>query len=275
MKKIKSSFILKIISNSIIEKKKLELFKYNKFFQNKIKINLTNYQHFSGKYIIYESKDIGKIYNGLNDTLIYEGGYVNGKRNGKGKEYHNGELIFKGMYNNGKRNGKGKEYRFGKFIFEGMYIKGERNGKGREYNDGELIFKGLYSKGKRNGKGKEYKKGKLIYEGNYEDGEKSGIFKHYNDYYSNNFKYKEYSDDITVEELNKEYNENRRLIFEGEYLNGEKNGKCKEYNKNGKIIFEGEYLNGMKWNGKGFNEDKETNYAISNENIKNITKKEI
>ena len=28
--------------------------------------------------------------------------------------------------------------------------------------------------------------------------------------------------------------------FEGEYLNGEKNGKGKEYDK-GKLIFEGEY----------------------------------
>ena len=41
---------------------------------------------------------------------------------------------FKGEYLNGKRNGKGKEYdKFGKLIFEGEYINGERNGKGKEY----------------------------------------------------------------------------------------------------------------------------------------------
>ena len=40
------------------------------------------------------------------------------------------------------------------------------------------------------------------------------------------------------------------LKFEGEYLNGEKNGKGKEYNEEGELIFEGEYLNGKKWNGK-------------------------
>ena len=39
-------------------------------------------------------------------------------------------------------------------------------------------------------------------------------------------------------------------IYEGEYLNGEKNGKGKEYYDNGQIKFEGEYLNGKK-NGKG------------------------
>jgi len=41
------------------------------------------------------------------------------------------------------------------------------------------------------------------------------------------------------------------LIYEGEYINGKRNGKGKEYNLEGKIIFEGEYLNGKKkWNGK-------------------------
>ena len=40
------------------------------------------------------------------------------------------------------------------------------------------------------------------------------------------------------------------MIFEGEYLNGRKNGKKKEYYDNGKIKFEGEYLNGVR-NGKG------------------------
>ena len=34
------------------------------------------------------------------------------------------------------------------------------------------------------------------------------------------------------------------LIFEGEYLNGERNGKGKEYYYNGNLEFEGEYLNG-------------------------------
>ena len=40
------------------------------------------------------------------------------------------------------------------------------------------------------------------------------------------------------------------LIFEGEYLKGEKNGKGKEYNNNGILKFEGEYLKGKR-NGKG------------------------
>ena len=36
---------------------------------------------------------------------------------------------------NGKRNGKGKEYYdAGKLIFEGGYLNGEKNGKRKEYN---------------------------------------------------------------------------------------------------------------------------------------------
>ena len=58
--------------------------------------------------------------------MIFEGKFLNGKRNGKGKEYYeNGEIDFEGEYLNGKRNGKGKEYdrSFGKVIFEGEYLK--------------------------------------------------------------------------------------------------------------------------------------------------------
>ena len=38
-----------------------------------------------------------------------------------------------------------------------------------------------------------------------------------------------------------------KLIFEGDYLNGERNGFGKEYSSlDGKLIFEGEYANGKR-----------------------------
>ena len=40
------------------------------------------------------------------------------------------------------------------------------------------------------------------------------------------------------------------MKFEGEYLNGERNGIGKEFDHNGKIIFEGKYLKGKRWIGK-------------------------
>ena len=67
-------------------------------------------------------------------------------------------------------------------------------------------------------------------------------------------------------EMEKEKNNQYgKLIFEGEYLNGERK-KGKEYNKYGKsifeggdLLFEGEYLNGERWNeeGKEYDDDDE------------------
>ena len=67
-----------------------------------------------------------------------------------GKEYNNyGNLIFEGECLNGKRNGKGKEYYDGKIEFEGEYLNGKRNGKRKEYNKDKLIFEGDYLNGKK------------------------------------------------------------------------------------------------------------------------------
>ena len=61
--------------------------------------------------------------------------------------------------------------------------------------------------------------------------------------------------------MGKRYNDKNKLIFEGEFLNMNENGKGKEYSAlNGKLLFEGEYYNDYK-NGRG------TEY-YSNNNIK-------
>ena len=59
-----------------------------------------------------------------------------------------------------------------------------------------------------------------------------------------------------MEKVNEYYN-NENLKFEGEYRNGEKNGKCKEYYGDGELEFEGEYSNERRWNGiaKGYDFD--------------------
>ena len=63
----------------------------------------------------------------------------------------------------------------------------------------------------------------------------------------------------------KEYSSyNDRLIFEGEYKNGKRNGKGKKYDYNGKLEYEGEYLNGKR-NGKGKVYDFEGNLRFEGE----------
>ena len=49
-----------------------------------------------------------------------------------------------------------------------------------------------------------------------------------------------------------EYNSDGILQFEGEYINGLRNGKGKEYYDNGSIQFEGEYLHDKRWNAIGY-----------------------
>ena len=171
---IHSKYILKHIFSLIDEKNILKLIMYNKNYQEKFEINIENYKKKSKIYKIAEKNGKGKEFHSYNNKLIFEGEYLNGKRNGKGKEYfYDNVLSFEGEYLNGKKwKGKGKEKRNNEIIFEGEYINGKRwIGKGKEYyeyRNRQLKFEGEYLNGERNGKGKEYDiNGKLIYEGEY------------------------------------------------------------------------------------------------------------
>ena len=255
MKNVKSFYIIEIFFSYLEEKQKLKLVKKNKNLQKYLNITINNYIHFTGKYIIYESKGKGKEY--CKERLIYEGEYLNGSRNGKGKEFNefdgNCILIFEGEYLNGKRNGKGKEYfnNNGKLKFEGQYLNGKRNGKGKEYyyngkgeylNGYELLgteYKNGKIKNQCNrvkGIGKKFEYRRKLFEGEYLNGKKNG--------------------------KGKEYFENN-LIFDGEYLDDKRNGKGKEYYHNGKLKFEGEYLNDKRWNGKGYDISNNLIYELN------------
>ena len=195
LKNIISIYFNRLLFSHLQEKLKLKILKYNKSLQKAINISLPNYKLFTKKFILYETKERakGKEYN-LTGTLLYEGEYLNGERNGKGKEYSLQELKFEGEYFKGKRwtgikmqyfmDGKIRaeyEYSNGKITNIKQYeIFGEINelkeGKGimKEYTyDGVFIFEGEYLNGKRNGKGKEYvNEDKLVFEGEYLDGKK-------------------------------------------------------------------------------------------------------
>ena len=130
---------MKLIYTFMEEAQKLKILRYNKNLQKAIDISIINYKFFSERYIIFGSKGFGKEYNGSDDSLIFEGKYLKGEKNGKGKEYDKkGIKIFEGKYLKGKRNGKGKEYNYeGALKFEGGYLNGKRNGKGKEYEYGK------------------------------------------------------------------------------------------------------------------------------------------
>ena len=210
--------------------------------------------------IIGELKD-GKgnliIYNKL-DIKIFEGEYINGLLNGKGKEYYNnGILKYEGEYTNNLRNGKGKGYYLnGTIHFEGEYLYGKiwniteygmnknvinvfKEGKGyrkQYYQFNNLFCESENISGLKNGKGKEYyNNGKLKFEGEYINGNRNG--------------------------KGKIYNKNSNLIFEGEFLYNQLI-KGKVY-INGKLEYEGEYLYNRKYNGKGYDEKGNIVYELN------------
>ena len=101
-----------------------------------------------------------------------EGEYLNGKRNGKGKEYKYSSFIAQEEENIPEELiGKRKEYIGTSLIYDGEYLNGKRHGKGKEYKiNGRLKYEGEFSNGKRHGKGKLYGDyGELKFEGNFEN----------------------------------------------------------------------------------------------------------
>ena len=225
LKNIISIYFNQLLFSHLQEKIKLKVLKYNKSLQNSINISLPNYKLFTKKFIIYETKEKtkGKEYN-IYANLEYEGEFLNGERNGKGKEYSHSLSKFEGEYFKGKRwNGKKLQY----------YMNGKIRAE-FEYTKGKITNIKQYGE---NGEINELKEAK-------------GIMK--------------------------EYTYDGVFIFEGEYLNGKRNGKGKEYCEvfnNNILVFEGEYLNGKKWNGKGYDKKHNVIYEIKNGNgfIKEIT----
>ena len=151
---------------------------------------------------------------------------MNGKRNGKGKEYNKeGELVYEGEYLDGKRHGKGIEFNHLKVGNNSNYAENKKN----------IIFEGEYYLDFRL-KGKKYIRGLLEYEGEYLFNKKyNGIG--YDAKGNAMYEIKNGAGKI------KEFDDNFKLIFEGEYLNGKRNGKGKEFDQNGKVIYEGKFLN--------------------------------
>jgi len=134
LESIKSLHMINEIFSFLNIKKKLDIINYNKQLQEKLGIDIEEYKKISGKYKIGGKNGNIIEYILYTNILIFKGEYLNGKRNGKGKECDNNNLVFEGEYINGKRNGKGKEYSDrGHLEFKGEYLNGVRNGKGKEY----------------------------------------------------------------------------------------------------------------------------------------------
>ena len=189
----------------------------------------------------------------INNNLIFEGEYLNGKRyNGtyiikmqekvyyyiieqglivekKVEKRNKDDLIYEGDC----KDGKGKILNLeGKILFNGEFKNGVKF-KGKEFNNfKKLIFNGNYSKGGliSDGEGKEYLDKELVFKGTYKNGYK------------------------WEGEIYKEYTKKHILLFDGELKEGYKS-KGKEYYKSGKKKFEGLYKDKYYFKGKEYNYD--------------------
>ena len=85
-----------LLFSFIDEGQKLKLIKYNKNFQKTLDKSIINYKLFQGKYIIYNQNKKVKECLGFNNQIAFYGEYLNGKRNGRGKEYIEDYLAFEG-----------------------------------------------------------------------------------------------------------------------------------------------------------------------------------
>ena len=139
LENIRSHYITQIVFSILKSTKTYNLVKYNKSLINKLNINPLYFKLLSRKYVIYGKNRIAREYNIYTDYLLYEGEYLNGKRNGKGKEYVYDKISFEGEYLNNEKY-KGREYLKGKLEFEGEYFS-NRKWDGNGYDEkGNIIY---------------------------------------------------------------------------------------------------------------------------------------
>ena len=82
---VKSAYIIKIIFSYLNTYKKLRIIKINKRIQKILDINIEDYEIISdGHCLIIDKNGKGKEYKG-EGNIIFEGEYLNRKRNGFGK----------------------------------------------------------------------------------------------------------------------------------------------------------------------------------------------
>lgn len=170
----------------------------------------------------------------LNGQLKSKGEYKDAKKIGEWVFYHpNGKIEQKGKYDKkGRAQGEWKwYYETGNILREEMYVDDLLEGPMTEYSDaGQVITKGEYLEGMKEGQW-NYEMGDYREEGKYKADKRDGMWKHF-------------------------YTTDNKLRFEGNFVDGNPDGKHELYWPNGKTREKGKYIVGRKegdW--EYFNED--------------------
>ena len=256
----------KITKDPLEDKKNLDInTSTNRFIVGDGKYIFPNGDYYIGDFLKGIRHGKGKEYY-QNNTLKYDGDFVNGKYEGHGTFIWEDGEYYTGQWLNSARHGKGKEYYKNKTLrYEGDYVNNKYEGNGKLIYENGDYYIGQWLNGLRHGKGKLfYKNNNLIYDGDYVNDKKEGNGKYID---TNGMCYIGQWLNDCRQGKGKIFDKNNNLIYEGDFvkdkfegngkyicsngdyyigqfLNDVRHGKGKEYNKNNTLKFEGYFVNG-------------------------------
>ena len=271
--KLKKEYELLPFKDKLIDNKKKYDDFFNKALDNPLFLEIIsninkNYDLISIKFIKNDDLFIGEFEQDLitpkKGILLtingeyYEGEFMNGKKDGRGKLIYKNGTEYIGDFKNNRHNGYGQLTQMDGEIFQGEWKEGKINGNGTRFHSNGDKYIGNYINNIRNGHGYYIFANGDSYEGNWKNGKANGIgvFKYNNgNVYEGEFKdnlisgkgkfvlkngdiYSGVFSNGLINGKGTMVN-NKGEKYVGYFLNGTKNGIGKLMNKNGKVIQQG------------------------------------
>lgn len=148
---------------------------------------------------------------------VYEGEYIDGRKEGKGKFWYVDGTVYEGQWRNNEKHGKGKETYSDGACYEGEFEGGSRHGVGTLTYANADVYEGSWVDDIKHGYGTFRWSAGTVYEGDFADGVMHG---------------------------NGTYHFHDGCTYVGEYADGKRNGRGLYRFLDGSY-FEGEYKDGI------------------------------
>ena len=166
----------------------------------------------------------GVAFSPSDQTVVYEGEFLDDCYSGKGKQYRLNQLVYEGSFLEGLYSGEGTLYASPQIVrYQGQFAKGVYQGAGVLYHpDGkQILYEGSFAGGLYEGDGALYRAdGSLLYTGGFRKGIYSGA--------------------------GAEYSAQGEIIYAGEFKNGLRDGMGSLYHEDGiRLTFAGQFVKGV------------------------------
>ncbi|CAD8080374.1 unnamed protein product [Paramecium primaurelia] len=173
----------------------------------------------------------------LNNGSLYQGGWLEGKKQGKGVQIMKNGSIYEGQFSRGMANGKGRIIYADGDYYIGEWSDDQHHGYGEYYHSDGAMYKGDWFENLQNGQGFELFSDQSRYTGQFKLGKREG------------FGVLNFLIVLFMKVCLKIINLMDKVHIFGEWLNDQMDGKGKMTWADG-TIYEGEYKNDKK-NGFG------------------------